>query len=81
MPCADFYRRIFTLPDVGAAEAFVLVNRLIRDIPIHIGDGDFADLANLGFAKICEYLGLKSFLKRKERLPNPQLDYRSVVRD
>ena len=32
---------------------------------MHRGDEDFADLANLGFAKICEYLGLKSFLKMK----------------
>jgi hypothetical protein len=32
---------------------------------MHRWDEDFADLANLGFAKICEYLVLKSFLKLK----------------
>ena len=32
---------------------------------MHRWDEDFADLANLGFAKICEYLGLRSFLKMK----------------
>jgi len=34
-------------------------------LAMHRSYEDFADLANLGFAKICEYLGLKSFLKMK----------------
>jgi hypothetical protein len=46
---------------------------------MHRGDEDFADLANLGFAKICEYLGLKSFLKMKGNVACPPVS--QIVRE
>jgi hypothetical protein len=59
-----FFKIVFPMSRRGHRRAcgFCFSKSFDPRYAMHRRDEDFADLANLGFAKICEYLGL-SFLK------------------